>query len=75
MHKIFYFCGNKINRHSEGAERLWESPLLLLKLKVEDRHEPMALAMTKDLFFALFGISCYICGVIALIADIITQKV
>jgi hypothetical protein len=27
-------------RHSEGVKRLWESPLLLLKLKVGDCHEP-----------------------------------
>ena len=33
-------------RHSEGVKRLWESPLLLLKLRVGDCHEPTALAMT-----------------------------
>ena len=38
--KIFIFAVDKLNRHSEGAERLWESPLLLLKLKVGDCHEP-----------------------------------
>ena len=36
--KIFNFAERKSNRHSEGAERLWESPLLLLK--VGNCHEP-----------------------------------
>ncbi len=29
-----------IIRHSEGAQRLWESSLLFLKIKVGDCHEP-----------------------------------
>ena len=63
----------KKKRHSEGAQRLWESPLYFIKLTAGDCHEPngsrndVVYKITRPKYnvynplFVFFKINSYIC--------------